>query len=240
LPQSAAVINSAFPLSSFVIGVYSKYVAAGYVKQFAQAAFTRAVMLGDTTTALKMTPILKNSYPAVARQIIDFERATTPTDREFAAVYLMLKCPGIRPTVTGGTSRGTAFDRIDDFQDNWWDKNTFTDSGDRGGGQQEDPAKASLATAFLSATDRTLAKAQLTKLQALGEAPNYLGKIVIAYARTHPSDPRVPEALALTVKATHFGSSDQSKTTAVSTEAFQVLHRSYPGNQWTRKTPYHY
>ena len=77
-------------------------------------------------------------------------------------------------------------------------------------------------------------------MQALGEAPNYMGKIVIAYAKAHPSDPRVPEALALTVKATHFGSSDESKTTAVSTQAFQILHKSYAGNPWTKKTPYHY
>jgi hypothetical protein len=240
LPESATVINIDFPLSMFVTAVSSKCTAPSYVKQFAQAAFTRAIMLGDLATASKLTAELKKAYPSVAKQINDFDNAANPTDKEFAACLLMLKCPGMRPTVTGGTGRSTEFDHIDDYQDNWWDASNFSDSGDRGGSNQEEAAAKALSVSFLTAADKTAAKAQVAKMKALGEAPNYMGKIAIAYAKSHPSDPRVPEALALTVKATHFGSSDQSKTTAVSTQAFQILHRSYPGNPWTKKTPYHY
>ena len=240
LPESATAINTTFPLSDFIAAVSSKSTAPAYIKQFAQAAFTRAVMLGDYGTALKMAAELKQAYPTMAKQVSDFENAANPADKEFAACLLMLKCPGMRPTVTGGTGRGTDFDRIDDYQDNWWDESCFSASGDRGGSYQEESTPKPLATAFLSAADKATAKAQVSKMKALGEAANYMGKIAIAYARSHPSDPRVPEALALTVKATHFGSTDQSKTTAVSTQAFQILHRTYPGNPWTRKTPYHY
>jgi hypothetical protein len=240
LPESAREINSKFPLANFVQATSSKSVTPSYVKQFAQAAFVRAVMLGDFATALKMTPIMKQGYLSVAKQITDFESAKSKPDQEFAAIFLMLKCPGMRPTVTGGTGRSTAFDKIDDYQDNWWGKDDFESSGDKGGGQEEGNPEVRVQTPFLSAADKATAKSELTKLVAQSEAPNYMGKVAIAYAKAHPADPRVPEALALTVKATHFGSSDESKTTAISTQAFQLLHKSYAGNPWTKKTPYHY
>jgi hypothetical protein len=76
-------------------------------------------------------------------------------------------------------------------------------------------------------------------LTKAGEAPNLLAARVIAYAESHPTDPRVPEALHLAVKATKLGSKDDS-TTKFSAQAFRLLHKQYPGNPWTKKTPYHY
>ena len=238
--KSALAINTTFPLTCFVAGANSKSIPAEYSKQFAQAAFTRAVMLKDYATAGKLTAQLKRAYPILTKSMTEFEKAATPEDKEFAAACAILRCPGMRPTVTGGTDRGTEFERIDDYQDNWWSKATLAGSGDRGGNMQDFADKSPLPTPFLTAAERAAGKAELTKLQALDRAPNYLGKIVMAYAKAHPSDPRVPEALAMVVKATHFGSDDESKTTATSTEAFKLLHKKYPGSPWTKKTPYHY
>lgn len=240
LPKAAEAINGSFPLAHFVAGASSASVPTPYQAQFVQAAFTRAVMLKDYATALKLTAAMKKSYPNLVKCMTDFEKAGSDEDREFAAACAILRCPGMRPSVTGGTGRGTAFAQIDDFQDNWWSEDTIVGSGDRGGNMQDTTDKTALPTPFLSASDRSQAKAQLAKLKATGQAPNYLGKIVIAYAKAHPADPRVPEALAMTVKATRFGSSDESKTTAVSTQAFQILHKKYPTNPFTKKTPYHY
>ncbi|MBU6452879.1 MAG: hypothetical protein KGS72_13925 [Cyanobacteria bacterium REEB67] len=238
LPEAAQAFNSTFPLSDFVQAVSSSRLPKSYQGQFAQAAFSRAVILGDFKAAQKVSGALQSAYPQMAPQLQSFNSASSNQDKEFAAVLLILKNPGMRPTVTGGTARGTAIGKIDDYQDNWWSKETIMQSGDRGGAEPE--AKANLRPGFLSAADLSTGKSESARVMAAGDAPNYLGKIAIAYAKAHPSDPRIPEALALTVKATHFGSSDEAKTTAVSTQAFQLLHKAYANNPWTKKTPYHY
>jgi hypothetical protein len=57
------------------------------------------------------------------------------------------------------------------------------------------------------------------------------------YARAHLSDPRVPEALHDALRAQRFGCV-QAKTAAAAKEAWKYLWRTYPRNDWTRKTNY--
>ena len=71
----------------------------------------------------------------------------------------------------------------------------------------------------------------------LGPAPDYLPREVIDWAKTHPSDPRVAEALALAVKSTRFGCTDQ-KTGQFSKQAFDLLHSRYPKSSWAQQTKY--
>lgn len=49
----------------------------------------------------------------------------------------------------------------------------------------------------------------------------------------------MPEALALSVRATRFGPGD-ADTTTWSKTAFTLLHQRYPKSEWTKKTPYRY
>jgi hypothetical protein len=64
-----------------------------------------------------------------------------------------------------------------------------------------------------------------------------LSREAIAWANAHPQDPRVPEALALAVKSTRFGSTDQ-QTGELSKAAFELLHRRYPKSTWADETKY--
>lgn len=73
----------------------------------------------------------------------------------------------------------------------------------------------------------------------LTAAPSYLGEQAIDWAKKHPADPRLAEALHLTVKATRFGCAD-SHSGKISRAAFELLHLRYPHSEWTRKTPYWY
>src|SRR5262249_24428210 len=92
---------------------------------------------------------------------------------------------------------------------------------------------------FLTKQQIALVQQQTTKLSKVEGAPNYLGNIALTYAKAHPNDPRVPDALAWTVKCTHYGMTDD-QTQKISKEAFAVLHTKYPTNPWTKKTPYWY
>jgi hypothetical protein len=75
--------------------------------------------------------------------------------------------------------------------------------------------------------------------QAAANAVDYLCSASIAWARSHPRDLRVPEALHLAVRATHYGRTDKASG-GYSQEAFKLLHSRYPDSTWAQKTTYWY
>ena len=86
-------------------------------------------------------------------------------------------------------------------------------------------------------TQKSTAQKESSELMKLETAPNYLGKKVINWAKQSPADPRVTEALHLVVRSTRYGCGNDEPS-AVSKEAFQLLHKNYPKSEWTKKTPY--
>jgi hypothetical protein len=73
-------------------------------------------------------------------------------------------------------------------------------------------------------------------LKRFDTAPNEVGRRALEWSRTHPQDPRVPEALHRVVRATRYGCTNDA-TGAVSRDAFRLLHARYPTSSWTAKTP---
>ena len=65
----------------------------------------------------------------------------------------------------------------------------------------------------------------------------YFAPAVLDWAKAHPNDPRLPEALHYFVRATRYGCVDKS-IGPYSRKAFDLLHRKYPNSEWTKKTPY--
>jgi hypothetical protein len=105
------------------------------------------------------------------------------------------------------------------------------------------------APAIIAQDQQALAASEYQRLQQLPDSAAVIGQRVIDYANAHPDDPQVPEALALTVRATHYAcQSWDSKTPGASTSnytpvgkaAFELLHTHYPKSPWTAKTPYYY
>ena len=225
-PEGAVAINQKLPLSLFLQAAQSQQVPAALRKDIAQAVFCRSILLHDQASSAKASTLLKQYMPALAGLLARFDTAAADS-KEFSAAYLFLKNPGSRPYVTGGVARITEFGKLDDYQDNWWSP-IEADKEAKFAGQQ-----------FLKAADLTKAKAEVAAINSYGTGPDYLGKVVIDYARKHVSDPRVPEALHLIVRATKLGATDE-KTSAISKQAFQILHQNYKGNPWTVKTPYYY
>ncbi|CAN5408031.1 hypothetical protein BH11CYA1_BH11CYA1_35260 [soil metagenome] len=225
-PEGAVAINQKLPLNIFVQAASSPQVPVSLRKDIVQAAFCRSILLHDSASAAKASALLKQYMPALAAFISRYDTASNDS-KEFSAAYLMLKNPGSRPYVTAGVGRTTAFGQLDDYQDNWW------------AAISADKASKFAGQAFLKPTELAKAKSEVAAINAYGTASDYLGKVVTDYARTHQSDSRVPEALHLIVKASKLGATD-SKTSALSKQAFQILHQNYKGNPWTVKTPYYY
>lgn len=154
----------------------------------------------------------------------------------------------MKPSVRESSLRTATLGELDEYRDNWW----CTDMGvGTNWGQNYEPYNKDVNLKFvdrdpdfpfpvwLTESQRDAAKAEWNKLSQVGTAPNYLAEQVIAYAKQHSKDPRVPRALHLAVRSTHFGCTN-IETSKLSKAASDFLHEHYPDNEWAAKTKYYY
>ena len=73
----------------------------------------------------------------------------------------------------------------------------------------------------------------------MGSGATWILRTVLARAKSHPDDPRVPEALSLAILGTHRACGD-GDTEKLAKEAFGVLHKRYGKTSWAAETPYWY
>jgi hypothetical protein len=247
--DAADALSRAFSLHMLKDAALKPLLPAALRRELLFAAWLRAVLLGKDRIALELIRAVDPIAPSLAADLRSYARAGNIPARKFAAAYLILRHPGLRPYVAAGVGRTTPLDRIDDFKDNWWCSldailGSKISLNNVSWGIQGQPAPGTLPDKmnpprFVSTEEVLIAERERAELMKLGAAPNYLGSIVIEWAKKHPTDPRVPEALHLAVRATRFGCTDQASG-AISRTAFEVLHRRYPQSEWTKKTPYWY
>ena len=132
----------------------------------------------------------------------------------------------VRVGLARGVNGDTADGEIDDYRQNWWCAAKLPDGGWK-------------SPAFLSAAERALATAEQKALADAGGGPGYLAKATMDWARLHPGDERVPEALSLAVKSSRISCTDARSEAPVSA-AFRLLHSRYGNSSWAKETPYWY
>jgi hypothetical protein len=237
--DAANIFNRAMPVVIMKDAARSPILAENLRRDVAQAAFSRAALLDDHETALAAAKLLAKVYPETTSFLTAYQTATTPEARRFAAAYLSLKFPGLRPYVIAGVGRTTALREIDSYRDNYWCAEPPTSmSGTAWQGEDEDKSKVTpiVPPEFLKAS-RALAAKEVAALQALGTAPNYFCRIAIEWTEQNPADARSPEALHLAVRSTRYGCTDK-ETGRWSKAAFDLLHRRYPNTTWANNTKY--
>jgi len=237
--DAANIFNKVTPVSIFNESAHSKILPANLRKDVAQAAFVRAALLDEQVTANQAGAVLQEFYPQMKEFLAAYQHAATPEARRFAAAFLSLKFPGVRPFVQAGIGRTTAVDQIDSYRDNYWCVEPPTSQA--GAASEEDPEEGNkkrpiIVPDFLKATQAAGAR-QFAAVQALGTAPNYLCRIAIEWSDANPNDPRSPEALHLAVRSTRYGCTDK-ETGRWSKSAFDLLHRRYPNTPWAKATKY--
>ena len=255
--DSLRVFNARLPLTLLEQAAQSELIPAPIRKEIALTAWARAGLIDEPEIQRRLTPLVKQHWPAAARDLDLFAAATDPVERKRAFLYAVLRHPGIRPVLRVSTVRRTPVDEIDSFRDNWWcgmektlyslksswEQYTLADHRRRHPGfhraheaQAERPVDGPV---FLTESDRAELNRQIEQLTTIETGPNYLSAQVIQWAKEAPDDPRVPEALHHAVRTTRFGCVDEA-TTDFSKAAFQLLHRRYPKNEWAKKTKYWY
>jgi hypothetical protein len=237
--DAAHALNEQLPLSVLKEAVKSNVLPVGPRRDLAQATWLRAALLGDTKTADELAPILARLVPEAAELLNKYVATTEAGEKKFAALYAWLKIPGFEPIVDAGIGREMPLHQQDSYRDNWWCGAAFVPvtAEENREAVQFTATTTEPAPRFLSAAEAAQGEKEFSSLRAFGAAPNYISREVIQWANSHPTDPRVPEALHLAVRTTRYGCTDKDSA-RWSKAAWDLLHRKYPNSPWTKKTPY--
>ena len=228
--DSTGPLNQAVPLHLWIDACRPTRLPRLLQTDIAQAGWVRAAILGDTTAARGLATRLAQLKPELAAEMRAYLAERDPAAAKFYAVFLMLRAPGLEPVVRYGSGRQTPVLKQDIFRDNWWDLLP------RPGVTPPQPAGPAN---FLTEDQRAAGEREWKRLlETAANSVNYLCTETIAWAHSHPQDPRVPQALYLAVEATHYGPS--APKNPLSQQAFDLLHRTYPNSEWTQKTKYWY
>ena len=249
--DSVAIFNQRLPLSMLVQAASGKTLPADLRNQLAARTWLRAAILDDTAAAHELEPYVLAKFPQGRGYIEQYDRADSPQARRFSLVFMVMRFPGMQPFVNAmgmgeviskGTSNAIS-------SGSWWCYDVGGDQehrvyqsafwSDASGTQSKPKVALPPAPSWLTPAEREAGEREWRKLSAIGAAPMYFAPVVLDWAKTHPDDPRVPEALHYFVRSTRYGCVDKS-IGRYSREAFDLLHRKYPGSDWTKKTPYWY
>jgi hypothetical protein len=163
--------------------------------------------------------------------------------------------------VTPARATPDPLEAVDGLRDNWWCALSPSPVVDRAVtayqayqpgmyarfGSRLDDVTASLydqpgvvpVAAFLTADEQARAAREWRTLDAIDAAPEFFGREALAWAATHPDDPRLAEALHRVVRATRLGCTTE-RSGDVSRAAFTLLHKRFPRSEWAKLTPYWY
>jgi tetratricopeptide (TPR) repeat protein len=226
--------------NSIPVHLLADEVAKGIFKQnlaaeAALAVWVRAVLLNQDSVALRLTPALQSLLPELKEELQTYSTVSDPQARRFQGIYTVMKYPGMSPYLPIGYGRSDRVDALNDYRDNWWHEHTIrTDN--------PIPSLDGLQVTkeisdVLSGEQLRQADQEWKSLQMQLPAFSLFTTEAVKWAKTHPDDPRSPEALHLAVRASRYSAAATSDSLNAKA-AFDLLHKNYPKSAWTRKTPY--
>jgi hypothetical protein len=219
-------LNLEAPLERWVDAASTNLLPPDLQADIAQAGWVRAVVLDRIPQAQALAARLATLRPQLRTPLQAWLGEKDPKAAKFQAILLMLRTPGLQPAIRDKFGRVTAVNRIDDFRDNWWDLS-------------EPGSVSEKAPRFLPGPERAAGQKEWRRLRAEAlRAPDYLCRETVVWARAHPDDPIVPEALHLAVRTTRY--TNGARTSTFPKQAFALLHTRYPKSAWAAMTPYWY
>jgi hypothetical protein len=233
------ILNRQAPLALLRLAARNTSLPPNLQLQVARAVWVRSILLNDTRTAAGIAPVLASLAPNL-KPYLDLDMAAPDEKtRAFAAAWLMLNNPGMRPSIDSGAGRLTPTPKIDPFRDNWW---CTADVARR---PMNAPLKLlyqgdSPGARFLSAIQRAEARREQERLALAPAAPTFMARQAVEWVEAHPDDPRAPESLRLAVRAGHYACGGDDDTDEWVKRAFRLLHSRYPKTDAARRTSYWY
>jgi len=222
--DSIDILNRATPLEKLAEAARSPRLPDWIAADVALIGLTRAIVLGNDSVALSLIPIVAKAHPGWAGDLKAFA-AANGEQRRFAADLLIERHSEFRTDLSPEFHVSPPNVGIEFYA--WW--------------CAEDPGKkpAAVPDAVLSAEEQTRAGDESRRLRDAGPAQAFIAPSVIAWARSHPADARVPEALHDIVRITRYGCRGIPEINGpISQAAFDLLHQNYPASEWAKRTPY--
>ncbi len=243
LPALAAdALNRCLPNQALIAFVAGSHVPPTRRNDLLAVALTRALVLQSKPQAQQLRPLVAQALPQFTPLLDAFLHAASPEDRRFAAANLLLRLPGADFDVTPGVPRRSPVDHIQDYGGNWWCTNPQSTPS------APAPPPPASCPAFVTPPMLKETRKEHAALRPAQSAEAKLGPAILAFARSHPADPRIPETLHLLSRLSRFscdGDYNQYGNNPpdhlnYSRAAFTLLHQRYPNSPWTRKTRYWY
>lgn len=234
--DEAAALNRSFTVAQLSDAAKTPDLPAPLRDELARVAWLRATLLDRWDQATALAPSLEPALKAPAMTVCALQ---DPEARRFALAQLVMAFPGLRPMVNEGTGGFRFEEKISEFdaiRDNWWCGGGLYWQVDTEG----KPIPAPEPPAFLSADEKKAAAEEQAVLAKVPSAIEWFGRIALDHARAHPDDPSAPDTLARVVAFTRSPMCESKSISALSREAFRVLHTTYKDTPAAKRTKYHY
>jgi hypothetical protein len=231
--DSADAFNHNVPLSLWTDAANNPELPPNLQLQAAEAAWVRVLVLGSDAEARKLMQRIVQLDPSFAAPAGDVLAASDASAARFAGVFLLLRTPELQSSILAGQAAGD-LNKVSHLGVISW--------GFAAGCESQEHHGAPAPPAFLSPAQRDENTEEWNRMAAAAPSGGaYLAAQTLAWAGTHPDDPRVPEALHLVVQAGRRACRDlQKPPVAYGRTAFELLHNRYPKSEWTEKTRYWY
>ena len=232
---TADILNWHFSLPLLVQAARKPDVPDYLKRKVVLAAWTRAILLNEDKVALEIAPDVLKVEPEMSSVLKPYIESTTAKERRRSALYVLLKWPTLSPYISSMLQSFPTVEGLDySFEEAWWCPLPETDYDDDG----KQVAKVVPKPAFLTAAQLEAARRERRAMIALGDGKSYLGKQVLAWARSSPDDPRLPEALYIATIANEsykYGCDGWSHDEETRASAEALLRERYPLSSWTVK-----
>ncbi|PWT88965.1 MAG: hypothetical protein C5B55_12165, partial [Blastocatellia bacterium] len=233
--ETAEMMNWHFSTAQFLDAAHDSALPDYLRRQFLLNVWTRAILLKDEATAMRITSELITTVPEMSDLLRPYLTASTARERNNAALFVFLKFPNLTPFVVAGIPEFNKSEETDYYLESaWWCPLSSVEYDDNG---NEAPRKVP-GPQFLAAPLSLSAERERAALNNLGSAKSYLGKKVLAWARQAPDDPRIPEALFIALKANEgykYGCESWEHNEEITKEAETLLRGRYANTEWTVK-----
>jgi tetratricopeptide (TPR) repeat protein len=235
--QAAMVFNRALPLDQLVLAARDESLPASVRHPLLVAVFTRAALLRRDALARRLSHEVAKLDPELADALQRW-RAAPPARRRFETLDLIVHFPALTPYVEPlGSRLAGAWPLSKVFHghgENWWcDGDSETEV--RMAAYQPMPYVVPLFAQSPAIRER--AERERRQLRAFGARSHYIVRGAIAWARAHPNDPGVPEALSVAIKGARWACGESTKDASL---AFLILHTRYKNTKWAQETRYFY
>jgi hypothetical protein len=235
--DSAAFFNERMPLSVLREAALNEQLPEHLKKFLVSAVWTRAFLLGNEPVEREFSDLMSRYAKEYAPLFSKYANAANPSDREAAAMLVILNYPTLQPYVPVGFGReNSPPTSIDSIRGNWWCVEDEASEDERSYDRYPFEYPKSRPN-FLTAAQTAAALREHKQIISSGNAATFLARRAIEFAKRNQNHRQTPEILHLAVRATRYGCTDD-KTVIYSKEAFTILHKRYPKSVWTSKTPY--